>query len=130
RIGREDLLGDVDLHRVQRPGAHAAEQIGVAELVLAGDGVLDVAERTVERQDSGRRAGVDHAGDRVVPQVLLVAGALGSVGRAVVTLRRVLADQVAGVAAADAGGLHPTARRQVGRTERQALHARRGVADL
>jgi hypothetical protein len=37
RVGREHLLGDVDLDRVQRPGADAAEQEGVAELVLAGD---------------------------------------------------------------------------------------------
>ncbi len=35
-VGREHLLGDVDLHRVQAPGADAAEQEGVAELVLAG----------------------------------------------------------------------------------------------
>jgi hypothetical protein len=45
--GAEDLLGDLDLHRVQAPGADAAEQEGVAELVLAGDGVLDVPERAV-----------------------------------------------------------------------------------
>ena len=35
--------------------------------------VLDVAERPVEREDPGRRAGVDHAPDRVVPEVLLGA---------------------------------------------------------
>ena len=33
--------------------------------------VGDVAERPVEGQDPGRRAGVDHARDRVVPEVLL-----------------------------------------------------------
>ncbi len=70
--GREDPLGDVDLHRVEAPGADAAEQEGVAELVLAGDDVLDVAEGAVEREDPVGDAGVDHAGDRVVPQVLLV----------------------------------------------------------
>ena len=75
-VGAEDLLGDVDLHRVQAPGADAAEQVGVAELVLAGDGVLDVAEGSVEREDAVGDARVDHAGDRVVPQVLLVGGAV------------------------------------------------------
>ena len=43
----EDALGDLDLHRVQRPGADAAEQEGVAELVLARDDVGDVAEGAV-----------------------------------------------------------------------------------
>ena len=37
--------------------------------------VLDVAVGAVEGQDPGRRAGVDHARDRVVPRVLLRAGA-------------------------------------------------------
>ena len=81
RVGGEHLLGDVDLHRVEAPGADAAEQEGVAELVLAGDDVLDVAERAVEREDPVGRAGVDHAGDRVVPEVLLVGGAAGRRGR-------------------------------------------------
>ena len=40
------------------------------------------------------------------------------------------ADQVAGVAAADAGGLHPAVGGEVGRAEREALHARGGAADL
>ena len=52
RVGAEHPLGDVDLHRVQAPRADAAEQVGVAELVLAGDRVLDVAERPVEREDA------------------------------------------------------------------------------
>ena len=43
RLRGEHLLGDVDLHRVQRPRADATEQVGVAELVLARHGVLDVA---------------------------------------------------------------------------------------
>ena len=66
---------------VQAPGADAAEQVGVAELVLAGDGVLDVAERAVVREDAVGHAGVDHAGDRVVPQVLLVGGPRARRGR-------------------------------------------------
>ena len=71
RVGAEHLLGDVDLNGVQAPGTDATEQVGVAELVLAGDDVLDVAEGPVVREDPGHRAGVDHAGDGVVPQVLL-----------------------------------------------------------
>ena len=45
--GREDLLRDRDLHRVQRPGAHTTKEEGVAELVLARDDILDVPERSV-----------------------------------------------------------------------------------
>ena len=113
----EDPLGDLDLLRVQAPGADAAEQEGVAELVLAGDRVGDVAERPVVGVDPVRRAGVDHAGDRVVPQVLLVRRRAARRGR-----RRigVLAHQVAGVAAADAGRLHPPVGGEVGRAERRA----------
>ena len=76
----EDLLGDVDLDRVQRPGADAAEQEGGAELGLAAGRVLDVAEGAVEGQDPGRGAGVDHAGDRVVPGVLLGASTRSASG--------------------------------------------------
>src|SRR5215217_4936197 len=43
RRRREDLLGDLDLHGVQRPGPDAAEQEGGAELGLAALRVLDVA---------------------------------------------------------------------------------------
>ena len=81
----EDLLGDRDLHGVQRPGADAAEEEGVAELVLAGDDVGDVAERAVVREDPVHRAGVDHPGDRVVPEVLLVGRAVPVDVAAVVT---------------------------------------------
>ena len=104
---------------------HAPTQpsrIGVAELVLAGDGVPDVAERPVVRQDAVGHAGVDHAGDRVVPQVLLEGGAR----RVGVVRVRVLAHEVAGVAATDPGGLHAPVGGEVGRTERQALHPRAG----
>ena len=47
--GAEDPVGDRDLLGVQAPGADAAEQEGVAELVLARDHVGDVAERAVVR---------------------------------------------------------------------------------
>ena len=120
RIGREDLLGDRDLHRVQRPGADAAEQERGAELGLAALDVLDVAVGAVERQRADRRAGVDHARDRVVPRVLLVAGA-----RRVGVVRVGVGDRaVAGVAAADARRLHPPRGGQVGRAEAHALDAR------
>src|SRR4051812_26706200 len=73
RVGGEDLLGDVDLGRVQRPRADAAHQERGAELRLAAGEVADVAERPVVGQDPGGGAGVDHAPDRVVPEVLLGA---------------------------------------------------------
>ena len=53
--------------------ADAAHQERGAELRLAARDVADVAERPVEREDAGRRARVDHAPERVVPQVLLGA---------------------------------------------------------
>ena len=80
----------------------------------------------VEREDAVGDAGVDHAGDRVVPEVLLV----GACGRPRCRRRRVLAHEVAGVAAADAGGLHAAVGGEVGGAERQALHAGAGGADL
>ena len=81
-LGGEDLLGHRDLARVQRPGADAAHQVRAAELGLAALEVLDVAERAVEREDAGGRAGVDHAADRVVPEVLLVGRAQARLGSA------------------------------------------------
>ncbi len=48
-VGREDALGDVDLARVQRPGAEAALDEGVAELGFARCAVGEVAEGAVER---------------------------------------------------------------------------------
>ena len=118
---REHLLGDVDLRRVQRPGADAAHQEGVAELVLAADRVVDRAERAVEGQGAGRRARVDHTPHGVVPEVLLRGEPLG-----VRVLRvGIGAHEVAGVTAADAGRLHAPRRGEVRGAERHALHARR-----
>ena len=99
---------------------------GGAELVLAPHRVADVAERPVVRVDPGGGAGVDHPGDRVVPEVLLhgrprrigIAG--GGVG----------ADDVPGVAAADARRLHPAGGGEVGRAEGQSLHPGGCRADL
>ena len=70
-VRREHALGDVDLRGVQRPGAEAALQEGVAELRLAGRAVGEVAERTVERLEAVGEAGIDHLADGVVPQILL-----------------------------------------------------------
>ena len=126
----EDPLRDGDLCRVQAPGADAAEQEGVAELVLAGDDVGDVPERPVVREDPVHGAGVDHPGDRVVPEVLLVDRPRRALPLDVGPSVGVLADEVARVPAADPGGLHPAVGRQVGGAEREALHPRAGAADL
>jgi hypothetical protein len=94
---------DLDLRRVERPGADATEQEGGPELRLAALGVLDVPVGPVEGQDAGRGAGVHHAGDRVVPWILL-----GGRPRGVGVVRIGILDHpVAGVAAADPGRLHP-----------------------
>ena len=55
----------------KRPGAGAAQQEGVAKLRLACVGIGKIAERAVKRLDAGRRAGIDHLGQRVVPEILL-----------------------------------------------------------
>ena len=111
---------------MEAPRADAAHQERRAELGLAAGHVLDVAVRAVVGEGADARAGVDHAADRVVPQVLHVARArrLGIVGR------RVLDHAVARVAAADARGLHAPRRRQVGGAEAHALDARAGGGDL
>ena len=116
----EDTLGDIDLNRVKTPCTDTSEQVCIAELVFAGNDVLDVAEWTVEREDPVGDAGVDHARHCVVPQILLVR-ATWSVG---VVGVRVLSHEIVGVTTADAGCLHATVRGEVRRAEREALHAR------
>ena len=105
---------------MQTPRADTAQQEGVAELVFAGDDVGDVTEGPVVRINAVHRAGIDHAGDRVVPQVLLVdrAGALN------VAVDWVLAHQIARVSATDSRGLHAAVSCQVGGAKGKALHAR------
>src|SRR6185437_560929 len=125
-VGREDLLGDVDLHRVQRPRAHAAEQERRAELRLAALDVLDVAVRAVEGESTDAGTRIDHARDRVVPRILLVARP----GGLRIVRIRVRDGAVAGMAAADAGGLHAARGREIRRPEAHALDARRGGRDL
>jgi hypothetical protein len=75
--------------RVQRPRADAAQQERGAELVLAGDRVLDVAEGAVVGADAVGGAGVHHARQRVVPRVLLRGDArrVGSFGSGSVRTR-------------------------------------------
>ena len=120
-----ELIDAVNLSPVAVLIADTAEQVGVAELVLARNGVLDVTERAVERQDAVGHAGIDHAGDRVVPEILLVRGPVGlDVGVALGIGLRVGPHEIAGVATADAGGLHAPVRGEVGRAEREPLHPR------
>src|SRR5215207_7721078 len=126
RVGGEDPLGDLDLGWVQGPRPDAAEQEGRTELRLAPLGVPDVAVGSVERQDAGARAGVDHASDRVVPGVLLG----GRARRLRIVGVRVLDHAVAGVAAAHARGLHAPVRGKIRRPEAHSLHARACGGDL
>jgi len=49
-VGREDLLGDADLHGVQRPRADAAEQEAARNWVSQPTVCLDVAVGAVEGQ--------------------------------------------------------------------------------
>ncbi len=109
---------------MQRPGADAAHQEGVAELRLARGFVLEVAERAVEGVDSRRHARVDHARDGVVPQILLEEHAFG------LARDGVFEHAVGRVPAADAGGLHAARRGEVGGAETHAVHARAGHRDL
>src|SRR5204863_4903907 len=109
----EDALGDLELARMERPGADAAEEERGAELVLAAERVRDVAEGAVERQTPGRRAGVDHARDRVMPRVLL-----GGLARRVRVVRvGIRAHEVRRMPAADARRLHAARRGEVRRAE-------------
>ncbi len=108
---------------MQRPGADAAEQEGVAELDFAGGRIGEIAERAVERLDAGGGAGVDHLGNGVVPEILLIGGARGV---AAFGIREHL---VVGMAAADAGRLHGARGGEVGGAEAHAVHARGGGGD-
>ena len=111
---------------VERPRAHAAEQERGVELRLAALHVLDVAVGAVEGEDPGAGAGIDHAGDRVVPRVLL-----GGRPRGVGVVRvRIFDHAVARVAATHPRSLHPPVRRQVGGAEAHSLHARARRGDL
>ena len=115
----------LDLRRVQAPRPDAPEQIRVAELVLARRRCRRCPERAVVPQHPVGDAGVDHASDRVVPEILLV-------GRARIVWRiriAVGADEIAGMAAADPGRLHPPVGGEVGRPEAESLHARRRRTD-
>src|SRR6185437_2160268 len=112
-----DFLGDADLRRVQRPRTDTTEQEGVTELRLAGGGVGEIAERAVERLDAGGDAGVDHLGDRVMPQVLLI----GRTGRVTVCISQYF---VFRMAAADARSLHGARSGEIGRAKAHAMHAR------
>ena len=109
---------------MQAPCAGAAEQEGIAELLFAGIEIGNVAERTVEGIDPGHATGIDHAGDGVVPRVLLGRGARAAVFVGVIN------DAVEGVSAANTCGLHLAVCGKVCRAEADALHARAGECDL
>ena len=108
---------------MQRPGAGAAHQEGVAELRLAAVRIGEIAERAVERLDAGGGAGIDHLGGGVVPEVLLEFRPRAS------PALRVGQHGVVGMAAADARGLHAARGGEVGGAEAHAVHARRGGGD-
>ena len=109
---------------MQAPCTCAAEQEGVAELLLAGVKVGNITERAVEGVDAGGAAGINEAGDGVVPEVLLGVGA-----RAAVCMR-IFEHAVEGMAAADAGGFHLAACGKVCRAEADALHAGGGEGNV
>src|SRR5262252_8475218 len=100
---------------MQRPGAGAAQQKGIAKLCLASGRIGEIAERSVERFDAGGGASVNHLRSRVVPEILLKGGA-GSI-TAVIGKHLVV-----GMAAADTGRLHGPRRREIGRAEAHTVH--------
>src|SRR5699024_11323515 len=67
-----------------------------------------------------------HAGHGVVPEVLLIALA----SFVDVVAGRIGAYDIAGMTAADPGGLHPAAGRKIGRAQAHALHPGTGGGDL
>ena len=97
RIGAEHALRNCDLHGMKAPGTHAAKKEGIAELVFARNDIGNVAERAVERKDAIRHTCIDHASERVVPEVLLVDRAIAFD----ISVNRILTNQVARVAAAN-----------------------------
>src|SRR5262249_43225261 len=106
---------------MQRPGAEAALQKGVAELRFARGRIGEVSEWAVERFEPVGEAGIHHRAHRVVPKGLLEEW----------TVRRrpsggVRQHAVIGMAAADAGRLHATRSGEVGGPKTHAVHARRG----
>ena len=109
---------------MQRPGAEAALQEGIAELRLAGGGVGEVSERSVEGLQAVGETGVDHLADRVVPEILLVERPLGAAVAASIGQYAIV-----GMPAADARGLHAARGSQIGRSEAHAVHARGGGGD-
>src|SRR5439155_6536294 len=114
--------GDLDLAGVEGPCADAPHQKCCAKLVLAGERVFDGAERAVKRQDSRGVTSIDHAGERVVPGVLLCRRPR-RVRVLVVWIRDHL---VGGVATAYPSRLHAPRSREV--RGPQADPCRRGLA--
>ena len=95
-VGREDAVGQLDLVGVDRPLALEAEHRGAAGRGEVAVGVVEVAERPVDRPQPVGAAGDRDAGQRVVPLVAPV-----ELARTV--LARVGEHRVAAVRAADRG---------------------------
>src|SRR3546814_8223657 len=74
--GAVDLVGELDLARVDRPLALAAEHRGAARLGLEALRVGEVAEGAVDRPQASGARRHHHAGDGVVPPVPPVVVAL------------------------------------------------------
>src|SRR3546814_3569561 len=120
--GAVDLVGELDLARVDRPLALAAEHRGAARLGLEALRVGEVAEGAVDRPQARGARRHHHAGDGVVPHVPPVVVALTLVvviGQHAVHL----------VGAADDRGARLGRSGVVGDAEVQALVARRGRGD-
>src|SRR5262249_56325719 len=84
----------------------------------------EVAEWAVHRLDARRGAGVDHLGQRVVPEVLLKRGARSARGGGVGE------NLVLRMSAANARRLHRTRGSKIGGTEADAVHAGRRYRDI
>ena len=79
---REDLVRELDLRGVDRPLALAAQRRRPARRRTVAVGVVEVAERAVDRAQALRAAGRHHAADAEVPLVAPVrlAGAVARAG--------------------------------------------------
>ncbi len=71
---RVDLVGELDLRRMDRPLAFHAESGAAASSGLVAFRIVDAAERAVDRTQAERAAGDRHARQREVPLVARIVG--------------------------------------------------------
>src|SRR5438067_2337222 len=109
---------------MQRPRADASHQERVAKLRLARLWIGEIAERAVKRLDPRRRAGIDHLGQGVVPEILLEACTRG------VLCHRVGEHLLFGMAAADTRRFHGARGGEIGRSETDSMDAWRSRYDV